>query len=87
MKKPSRRIYLLFVNIIITGALFPAAVLIHEATHYVMYSFEGIEVISFQVLTSDSLAKGRIGYITVTKESRYRSLFQEIVAHIITGLF
>lgn len=87
MKQPIRLVYLLCVHVIITGALFPAAVFIHEATHYVMYSLEGIEVTSFHVLDYESLTQGRVGYITVPKESRYGSLFQEIVAHIITCLF
>lgn len=52
-----------------------------------MLTLEGIEVTSFHVLDSESLAKGQAGYITMNKESSYGVLFQEIVANIVTALF
>ena len=66
---------------------FPAVVFIHEETHYIMYTLEGIEITSFHVLDLESLETGRAGYITTEKESKYGALFQEVVANCVTFLF
>jgi hypothetical protein len=65
----------------------PVAVLVHEGTHYVLYTLEGIEVTSFHVLDQSSFERGSAGYITFSKESRFGPLFQEAIANIITLLF
>jgi hypothetical protein len=78
---------LLLVSMIITAVFFPVAVFVHEGTHYIMLTLEGIQVTSFHVLDRDSLEKGACGYITASKESRYGNLFQEGVAYCIQFLF
>ncbi|KYK24753.1 hypothetical protein AYK25_01615 [Thermoplasmatales archaeon SM1-50] len=52
-----------------------------------MYTLEGIEVTSFHVLDQDSLEQGRAGFITTTIESRYGSLFQEVIANVASCFF
>lgn len=78
---------LLIVNVMIVAMFCPVFVFIHEGTHYIMYSLEGIEVTSFHVLDSDSLEKGRSGYITPVKESRYGNQVQEGIAYLFSSLF
>ena len=78
---------ILLVSFIITAVFFPVAVLIHEGTHYVMYTLEGIEVTSFHVLDSDSFENGNVGYITPLKNSTYGLLFQEMIAYFFQCLF
>ncbi len=58
---------LLLVSVAITAVFFPVAVFVHEGTHYVMYTIEGIPVTSFHVLDQDSLENGRYGYVTTTE--------------------
>jgi hypothetical protein len=65
----------------------PVLVFIHEGTHYIMYTLEGVEVTSFHVLDSDSLEKGKSGYITPVKESRYGNQVQEGIAYLVSCLF
>jgi hypothetical protein len=78
---------LLLVSMTITAVFFPVAVFVHEGTHSLMYTLEGIQVTSFHVLDSDSLESGRCGYVTTPKESRYGSLFQEGIANLFGYLF
>ena len=78
---------LLLVIGTIAGMLVPVLVFVHEGTHFLMYTLEGIEVTSFHVLERDSLEKGRGGYVTFVKESRYGSQVQEGIAFLVSGLF
>jgi len=78
---------LLLVSIAITAVFFPVAVFVHEGTHYVMYTIEGIQVTSLHVLDQDSLENGYYGYVTTLKESRYGHLVHEGVANIVGYLF
>jgi hypothetical protein len=78
---------LLLVSIAITAVFFPVAVFVHEGTHYVMYTIEGIQVTSLHVLDPDSLENGRFGYVTTLKESGYGNLIYEGVANIVGYLF
>lgn len=78
---------LILLSLGIIAIFFPAAVFVHEATHSILYSLEGIAVTSFHVLDPQSLHAGRFGYITTATESRYGSFFHEIVATISTSLF
>jgi len=78
---------LLLVSVTIIAMFIPVAVFVHEGTHYIMYSLEGIPVSSFHVLDSESLENGRYGFVTTTKESRYGAVFHEGVANIFTCLF
>jgi hypothetical protein len=78
---------LLIVSFTIVALFVPVVVFIHEATHYIMYTMEGIEVTSFHVLDSDSLTKGRSGYITPVKESKYGNQVQEGIAYLSSCLF
>jgi hypothetical protein len=78
---------LLLVSIAITAVFFPVAVFVHEGTHYVMYTIEGIQVTSLHVLDQDSLENGHFGYVTTLKESRYGNLIYEGVANIVGYLF
>jgi hypothetical protein len=78
---------LLLVSMTITTVFFPVAVFVHEGTHYIMYTVEGIKVTSFHVLDRDSLESGRCGYVTTLKGSRYGDLVQEGVANFFGYLF
>ncbi len=78
---------LLFVSIVIVAIFSPVAVIVHEGTHYIMYTLEGIPVTSIHVLDRDSLKNGYYGYVTTTKESRYRAMIHEGVANIFGYLF
>jgi hypothetical protein len=78
---------LFIVSCTITLIVFPVAAFIHEGTHYLMYTIEGIEVTSFHVLDKDSFDNGYCGYITPLKTSKYGSLFQEAVAYSVECLF
>ncbi len=78
---------LLIASIIILTVFFPVTVFVHEATHYILYTMEGIPVTSFHVLDSESLQNGRFGFVTTMKESRYGSMFHEGVANIVGYLF
>ncbi len=78
---------LLFVSIAIIAIFSPVAVIVHEATHYIMYTLEGIQVTSIHVLDRDSLENGYYGYVTTTKESRYGAMIHEGVANIFGYLF
>ena len=78
---------LLIVSFTIVVLFLPGLVFIHEGTHYIMYTSEGIEVTSFHVLDSDSLEKGRSGYVTPVKESRYGNQVQEGIAILVSCLF
>ena len=80
-------IKILLVSFIIVAIFFPVSVLIHEGTHYIMYTIEGIEVTSFHVLDRDSFEKGMLGYITPMKISKYGLLFQEMIAYLFQCLF
>ena len=78
---------LLIISFTIVVLFLPVVVFIHEGTHYLMYTSEGIEVTSFHVLDSDSLEKGTSGYITSVKESRYGNQIQEGIAYLVSCLF
>ena len=78
---------LLAISLTITTVLLPVAVVVHEGTHYLLYSLEGISVTSFHVLDTESLKNGRYGFVTTMKESRYGTVFHESVANILTYLF
>ena len=78
---------LLAVSLTITAVLLPVAVVVHEGTHYLLYSLEGISVTSFHVLDAESMKNGRYGFVTTTKESRFGTVFHEGVANILTYLF
>jgi hypothetical protein len=78
---------LLAACIIILAVFFPVAVFVHEATHYLMYTMEGIPVTSLHVLDSDSLQNGRLGFVTTAKESQFSALFNEGIANTIGYLF
>ena len=78
---------LLLVSFTITIVFFPVAVFVHEGTHYIMYTLEGIPVTSFHVLDRDSLELGCYGYVTTPKESRYGNLINEGVANVFGCLF
>ena len=67
--------------------LLPGTVFIHEATHYFLYSSEGITVTSFHVLDADSFRQGRYGFITTTHESKYGNVFQESAAYFTSYFF
>ena len=78
---------LLIVSFTIVVLLLPVLVFIHEGTHFIIYTSEGIEVTSFHVLDSDSLEKGRSGYITAVRESRYGNQVQEGIAVLVLCFF
>ena len=78
---------LLLMILMIILVFIPVAVFVHEGTHYIMYTLEGIEVTSFHVLDQSSFERGSAGYITFSKESRYGSMFQEVIANGVTILF
>jgi hypothetical protein len=78
---------LLFASVTITAVFFPVAVFVHEGTHSLMYTLEGIPITSFHVLDTDSLQNGRYGYVTTQKESRYGAVFQEGIANLFGYLF
>lgn len=78
---------LLIVSVTITVLFFPVAVFVHEGTHYIMYTLEGIKVTSFHVLDRNSLEKGCYGYVTTPKVSRYGGQTQEVVANFFGYLF
>ena len=78
---------LLLIIVAIIAVFFPVAVFVHEGTHYILYSLEGMEVTSFHMLDRDSLESGRFGYITISEESRYGSLVHEGVAYSFQCLF
>jgi hypothetical protein len=78
---------LILVCLTVTAVFFPVAVLVHEGTHYLIYTWEGIPITSFHVLDHDSLQSGRFGYVTTTKESRFGDIIQEGVATLFTCLF
>lgn len=78
---------ILLVSFTISAVFFPVSVLIHEGTHYFMYSLEGIKVTSIHVLDRDSFKNGNIGYITPLKNSNYGLLFQEMIAYFVQCLF
>ena len=78
---------ILLVSFIIVSIILPVSVLIHEGTHYVMYTLEGIEVTSLHVLDKDSIENGLVGYITPVKISNYGLLFQETIAYFFQCLF
>ncbi len=78
---------LLLMSVTITVVFFPVVVFIHEGTHYLMYTLEGIQVTSFHVLDRDSLETGRYGYVATVKESRYGELVQEGIANFFAFLF
>jgi|GEM_PF-1543744 len=78
---------LLVVIFTITALSLPAAVLIHEGTHLILYHLEGIPVTSFHVLDAESLQNGYYGFVTTTHASRYGSLIQEGIANLFSYLF
>ena len=78
---------LLLMILMIILVFIPVAVFVHEGTHYIMYTLEGIEVTSFHVLDQSSFERGSAGYVTFNKESRYGPMFQEVVANGVTILF
>lgn len=78
---------LLLVSVSITALFFPVAVFVHEGTHYIMYTLEGIQISSFHVLDAQSLENGRYGFVTTTKESRYGAMIHEGVANVFGYLF
>jgi len=78
---------LLFVNVIIIIAFFPIAVIVHEGTHALLYTSEGIPITSFHVLDTKSLENNRFGYVTTLKESRYGDMVHEGIASFFTNLF
>jgi hypothetical protein len=67
--------------------MFPVAVVVHEGTHYVLYTVEGIPVTSFHVLDGDALSKGFYGYVTTNMESKFGPLGQELAAYSAEYLF
>jgi len=77
----------LVLSVTIAAISFPGFVFVHEGTHYIMYTLEGIKVTSFHVLDRDSLENGRYGYVTTPKESRYGDLVQEGFAYFFGCLF
>ena len=78
---------LLLMILTIIIVFLPVAVFIHEGTHYVMYTLEGMDITSFHVLDSSSFERGAAGYVTFTRESRYGAVFQEVVANVVASLF
>jgi len=78
---------ILAVSLTITAVFLPVAVVVHEGTHCLLYSLEGIPVTSFHVLDVESLKNGRYGFVTTMKESRYGTVFHESIANILTYLF
>ena len=78
---------LFLLSVTIITVLFPVAIFVHEGSHYMMYSFEGIKVTSIHVLDHDSLERGLFGYITTLKESRFGFLVQEAIAYFISFVF
>ncbi|HIG99260.1 MAG TPA: hypothetical protein HA258_01650, partial [Thermoplasmata archaeon] len=66
---------LIIVCIMIIAIFFPVAVFIHEATHSLLYTMEGIPVTSFHILDSESFRNGNLGYVTTIQESRYGAFF------------
>ena len=80
-------IKLFLLSVILAAFLLPGTVFIHEATHYLLYTYEGIQVTSFHVLDEDSFQQGRYGYITTNHESKYGHVFQESVAYVASYLF
>ena len=78
---------LLLIIVTIIAVFFPVAVFVHETTHYLMYTLEGMEVTSFHMLDRGSLESGRFGYITISKNSGCGSLVHEGVAYSFQCLF
>ncbi|HIH28998.1 MAG TPA: hypothetical protein HA260_04245 [Thermoplasmata archaeon] len=78
---------LIIVCIMIIAIFFPVAVFIHEATHSLLYTMEGIPVTSFHILDSESFRNGNLGYVTTIQESRYGAFFHEGTATIVGSLF
>jgi hypothetical protein len=78
---------LVLLSLSIIAVFLPAAVFVHEATHSLLYTLEGIPVTSFHVLDAESITTDRFGFVTTTVESRYGSVFHETVATMITSLF
>ena len=78
---------LVFISLATTGLIYPATVFVHEGTHYIMYTMEGITVTSIHVLDGASLEKGYHGFVTPLKESRYGGAFQEIIAYSVEFFF
>jgi hypothetical protein len=87
MKSLKGFLNLLLMIVTIIAVFFPIAVFVHEGTHYIMYTLEGIDITSFHVLDYDSLERGCFGYITISKDSRYGSLVQEGIAYSFQCLF
>ena len=78
---------LLLLSLTITAVFFPVSVYVHEGTHYLMYTLEGIPVISFHVLDQDAFAKGACGYVMTLRESQFGTVVQEAIAYGFQFLF
>jgi len=78
---------LLLLSLTITAVFFPVSVFIHEGTHYLMYTFEGIPVTSFHVLDKDAFAMGACGYVITLRESQLGTVVQEVIAYGVQFLF
>jgi len=78
---------LMIAILMITAVLFPVLVIVHEGTHYLMYTLEGIEVTSIHILDDESFKQGNCGYITPVEDSKYGDIFQEGIAYFVGALF
>src|SRR5512136_1342963 len=80
-------ITLILVCLGIVAIFFPLAVFVHEGTHSLLFTLEGVPVTSFHVLDSESLQNGRLGFVTTMHTSHYDAIFHEVVATITASLF
>lgn len=78
---------LLLISVLIIMLFFPVSVIVHEGTHSLLYTFEGIPVISFHVLDKESFENNRLGFVTTLRKSRYGDMIQEGIASFFTSLF
>jgi hypothetical protein len=80
-------IKLFFFLFLLCTTVYPAVIFVHELTHYITYTVEGIDVLSFHVLDEYSLANGWSGYVEVERESSLGSESQEVFAYSVEYLF
>ncbi len=75
------------ISLALVAVLLPLGVVLHEGTHYLLYTMEGIPVSSFHVLDSASFENGCYGFVATPRESRYGGLIHEGIASSATYLF
>jgi hypothetical protein len=83
MKPLKGFLHLLILSLSVIIVFLPAAVFIHEATHFLLYQIEGIPVTSFHVLDFASFEQGFLGFVTTTKQSLYERGVHEGIANLV----